>query len=216
MIELNSIKVAYGRTWALRDTSLLLRPGVTGIFGQNGAGKSTLLRVCAGLLRPTSGTVTIDGKPLDMRDEDQRRLLSYAGHETGLYNHLTVAENLELFAGLYGTPTQRAKEVLEHIGLTARANVPVGNLSAGLKRRAAVARAVLHEPKVLLLDEPYANLDDEAAELLSGVVSKWSGGDRYCLIATHGAKRVKSFADAGIILKGGTVVSYRIREDAGV
>lgn len=216
MIELNAIRVAYGRTWALRDMSLLIRPGVTGIFGQNGAGKSTLLRVCAGLLRPTAGNVTIDGRSLDMKDEDQRRLLSYAGHETGLYNHLTVLENLELFAHLYGVSVERANEVLERIGLSDRSNDMVGNLSAGLRRRAAVARAVLHEPKVLLLDEPYANLDDEAADLLSAIVSEWGGGDRYCLIATHGAKRVKSFADAGIILKGGSVVSYRIREGAEV
>lgn len=211
MIELRGLRVTYGRTLALDRIDLDIRPGVTGLFGPNGAGKSTLLRVVAGLLRPSAGTVTIDGSPVDIADETFRRRISYSGHETGLYGHLTVAENLSLFARLYGVGGERVNEVIHEVGLSDRAHDRVASLSAGLKRRAGVARAVLNQPWVLLLDEPYANLDDEAAEQLSDVIKRWNDGSRYALIATHGAKRVKAFAEGGIILQRGNVVSYRAR-----
>jgi ABC-type multidrug transport system ATPase subunit len=99
--------------------------------------------------------------------------------------------------------------MIEQLGLKDRRKTPVRSLSAGFKRRAAVARALLHEPRVLLLDEPYANLDDEASELVSAAVVAWRGPDRIAVVATHGAKKVKAYADAGIILRRGRVISYR-------
>lgn len=215
MIEVAALRVAYGRTIALRDVDLAIRPGVTGLFGQNGAGKSTLLRAIAGLLEPTSGTISLDGRSLSLRDEEARRRLGYAGHRPGLYERLTVIENLRLFGRMYGVTQQRIDETLQLVDLVDRRDDRVSDLSAGLLRRAAVARAILHEPQVLLLDEPYANLDDEAAEAVSETVKAWRGDDRYALIATHGAKRVKPFADAGIILKRGQVISYRVRTEEG-
>lgn len=211
MIILKDLTVIYGRTLALDDISLEIRPGATGLFGPNGAGKSTLLRVLAGLIRTTRGSVSIDGAPIDLRDEGSRGRIGYAGHEPGLYPDLTVVENLELFRSLYGAPARRVDEVIENVGLEERRAVRVRALSAGLKRRAAVARALLHEPDVLLLDEPYANLDDESSDKLSTAIQRWSDGARYALIATHGAKRVKAFADAGIIIQRGRVISYRTR-----
>ncbi|MFP5297492.1 MAG: heme ABC exporter ATP-binding protein CcmA [Actinomycetota bacterium] len=216
MIEVHGLTVTYGRTLALHEMNLQIRPGVTGLFGQNGAGKSTLLRVLAGLRRPSSGYVTIDGEVVDVRDETFRRFIAYSGHEIGLYRHLTVTENLQLFARMYGVSPSRIDEVLEGIGLADRAGSRVGQLSAGLARRASVARALLHEPRLLLLDEPYANLDDEASDKISTMLRAWSGGPGYAIVATHGAKRVKSFADGAIILKRGSVVSYRARIDAEV
>lgn len=216
MIGLKDLTVIYGRTLALDDLSLDIHPGVTGLFGPNGAGKSTLLRVLAGLIRPTRGSVTLDGAPIDLRSEEFRGRIGYAGHEPGLYPDLTVVENLELFRSLYGAPPRRVDEVIESVGLKERRAVRVGALSAGLKRRAAVARALLHEPDVLLLDEPYANLDDDSSDRLSTAVKEWSNGSRYALIATHGAKRVKTFADGGIIIQRGRVISYRVRTAAEV
>lgn len=213
MIELRGVRVAYGRTLALDDLNLPLRPGVTGLFGPNGAGKSTLLRVIAGLLRPDRGTVAIDGHPIDIGDEDVRRQIAYVGHATGLYRHLTVGENLSLFARLYGVDEHRTTEALSSVGLTDRKSSRIDALSAGLKRRAAIARALLTEPKVLLLDEPYANLDDDASEMVSAAIQAWRGEATYAVIATHGAKRVKSFADASLILQHGRAVSYRVRAD---
>ncbi len=216
MIGLGKLTVIYGRTLALDDISLDVRPGVTGLFGPNGAGKSTLLRVLAGLIRPTRGIVSLDGQPVDLTDEAFRGRIGYAGHESGLYPELTVQENLELFRGLYGAPARRVDEVIASIGLEERRAVRVRELSAGLKRRAAVARALLHDPDLLLLDEPYANLDDESSGRVSEAIKGWSASGRYALIATHGAKRVKGFADAGIIIQRGRIISYRVRTEDSV
>lgn len=211
MITLDAITVVYGRTLALDELSIEIGPGVTGIFGPNASGKSTLLRVLCGLLKPTRGRVTFAGTPLTLADESFRHTVGYAGHEPGLYGRLTVGENLDLFARLYGAHEDRAGHLLEQLGIAERAGTPVGELSAGLKRRTSIARALLHEPKLLLLDEPYANLDDEAAELVSEAIQRWSAPDRVGIMATHGAKRVKEFADASLILKRGRPVSYRRR-----
>ena len=211
MIWIEGVRVAYGRTLALDTLELELKPGVTGLFGPNGAGKTTLLRVLAGLLKPTTGSVRMRDMSIDSSSEEFRRRVGYVGHDSGLYPDLTVGENLDLFVRLYGTRPARTNEVLESIGLVHRKDARVAELSAGLKRRAAVARAMLHEPDLLLLDEPYANLDDEAAEMLSDAIMSWRSAHRVCVLATHGAKRVKAYADAGIIIQQGRVISYRVR-----
>jgi heme exporter protein A len=212
VIHANELRVVFGRTVALDSVTFQIGPGITGLFGPNGSGKSTFLRAAAGLLRPVSGGITIDGVAMTPRSEAVRRRIGYAGHQSGLYPHLTVVENLALFARLYGTPAARVDEMLESVGLAGRGSTPVGELSAGLARRASVARALLHEPNILLLDEPYANLDDDAASMVSEAVTSWATPGRYAVIATHGAKRIKGFADAGVILRDGRVVvasSYR-------
>jgi heme exporter protein A len=203
VIRIEGLTVTFGRTVALDSIDLIIEDGATGLFGPNGSGKSTLLRAVAGLLRPTSGNVTIHGN--DVRAEESRRQIGYAGHSAGLYRDLTVAENLELFARLYGVPTSRVNDVLVEFALLGMANVRAGNLSAGIGRRAAVARAMVHEPTVLLLDEPYANVDEEAAELTSSAIREWRGRGRVAIVASHGAKRVKAYADAGVILGDGRV-----------
>jgi heme ABC exporter ATP-binding subunit CcmA len=206
VIVVSSLTVAFGRTIALDGIDVEVPAGITGLFGPNGSGKSTLLRVIAGLQRPTSGTVEIDGLPVSSRDELLRGRIGYSGHAPGLYPHLTMSENLELFARLYGAPTARVEASLEAVGLTARAATYAGDLSAGLKRRASVARALVHDPDLLLLDEPYANVDDDAAEMISAAVREWCTAGKVSLIATHGAKKVKAFAGGGIILRDGRVV----------
>ena len=219
MISVASLTVAFGRTVALDGIDLEVEAGLTGLFGPNGSGKSTLLRVIAGLQRPTAGSVAIDGRPLTLREEPLRRRIGYAGHAAGLYPHLTVAENLELFSLLYGAPAARVGDALEAIGLSGRATTYAGDLSAGLMRRASVARALVHDPDVLLLDEPYANVDDDAAEMVSAAVQEWHSPGKVALIATHGAKKVKAFADGGIILREGRVVvagRYGARERSPV
>ena len=208
-MQLEGLEVAFGRTLALHDVSLVLHPGVTGLFGPNGSGKSTLLSVLAGLTRPTRGAATFGGMAVRSADEAWRRNVGYAGHEPGLYPRLTVAENLELWAKLFDAPVRRVDVMIERLGLGDRRKTPVRSLSAGYTRRVSVARALLHEPAVLLLDEPYANLDDEASAEVSAAIVEWRGPDRIGVVATHGAKKVKAYADAGIILKQGRVVSYR-------
>lgn len=211
MIRIDRVTVVYGRTLALDQLDIEIGPGITGVFGPNASGKSTLLRVLAGLLRPARGRVTFGGAALSLADESFRHIVGYAGHEPGLYARLSVRENLELFARLYGVQEGRVDDLLAQLGISERASTPVADLSAGLKRRASVARALLHEPKLLLLDEPYANLDEEAADLVSRAIQQWAAPGRVGVMATHGAKRVKEFADASLILKRGRPVSYRRR-----
>jgi len=215
LIHLRGLTVSYGTTMALRPTDLTLYEGVTGLFGPNGSGKSTLLRVLAGLLAPSRGSAVLGDTPIRSSDESIRRRMGYVSHSSGLYGRLTVGENLTLFGRLYGVASARVDEVLELLDLNDRRNTPVGHLSAGLKRRAAVARAVLHEPDVLLLDEPYANLDDDASARVSDAVKAWRAPGRAAIIATHGAKRVKTFADASLIVQRGRVISYRRRTETG-
>lgn len=213
-LELHAVGVNFGRTAALREVSLELSGGIAGLFGPNASGKTTLLRVLAGLLRPTSGTVRVFGRPLSTRAEGARGRIGYVGHRSGLYGRLTIMENLELFERLYGV-RDRAAVVLDQLALGERAATPVVELSAGFRRRAAVARALLHEPDLLLLDEPYANLDDEAAEHVSNAVTAWRAPGRCAVIATHGAKKVKRYADAGLILQRGRLIRQGTYEATG-
>jgi heme ABC exporter ATP-binding subunit CcmA len=211
VIVIEDVTMVFGRTVALRNLSLEVGSGITGIFGPNGAGKSTLLRLVSGLARPVAGRIFFDGAPVNSADEDFRGRVGYAGHEPGLYGHLTVRENLELFAQLHGAPLERVVETAHSIELDDRLDVRVRELSAGLKRRAAVARAIVHEPDLLLLDEPYANLDEGSAEAVSAALKAWREPGRVALVATHGAKRLKSFADGSVILQLGRAISHRAR-----
>jgi heme ABC exporter ATP-binding subunit CcmA len=208
VIHVHDVSVFFGRTVALDRVDVELSPGVVGLFGQNASGKSTLLRVLAGLIVPTTGTVDWDGTPTGVGGEEVRSRIGYAGHASGLYLKLSVRENLNLFSRLYGVRSQRVDAVVSALGLGQRSSTPVGELSAGFKRRAGVARALLHEPDLLLLDEPYAHLDDEASEAVSEGVRAWRAPGRTAVIATHGAKRIKQFTDARIVLQRGRVVSH--------
>lgn len=213
MIELRDVTVTFGRTRALRDVTVSIGPGITGLFGSNGSGKSTLLRLLTGLLRPTSGQITIDGDPLDIRDERLRASIGYAGHEAGLYSDLTVRENLELFARLHGASPNDVGSVCDELQLEEVIDAGVGSLSAGTKRRVSVARALVHRPGVLLLDEPYANLDDDASDSVSAAIERWASGGGIGVVASHGAKRVKAYASAGIVLQRGTVSAHGTYSD---
>ena len=209
MIDVRDVTMTFGRTVALDSIHLVIEPGVTGLFGQNGSGKTTLLRAIAGLARPKLGTITVLGVDPSRAGEGFRRGLGYAGHSSGLYARLTLRENLEFFAHMYEAAKSSVDRTIAQLGLGEHADKPVADLSAGNKRRAAVARALLHDPRVLLLDEPYANVDDEAADLISASVKAWRDDpSKICIVATHGAKRVKPYADAGIILQRGHVVKH--------
>ena len=210
MITLEDLDVVFGRTVALDRVAATIGPGITGLFGPNGSGKSTLLRVLAGLLPPSGGRAVVAGRPSHPPGAEIRAIVGYAGHATGLYPDLALGENLALFARLTGAAPDRADEVLEALEISGFAGTRVRTLSAGLKRRAGVARAVLHDPEILLLDEPYANVDDEAAELISTAVVSWWRPGRVAVVATHGAKRVKPYATASMLLRRGRLVSHRV------
>lgn len=196
---------AFGRERVLRGVSLDVPAGAgLAVFGPNGSGKSTLLRVLAGLLRPARGSVVLGGEALDAGPHARRRI-GYVGHEPMLYGGLTVRENLQLYAALYGlaAPRPRIDEVCALLALTRYRETVVGRLSRGLTQRAALARAILHRPAVLLLDEPFAGLDPDAASHLAAHLDEFRGRGGALVLATHQAAEAARTAGEACILAAG-------------
>ena len=171
-IDLVDVGRAYGERVALSGVTLAVEEGETlAVFGANGAGKTTLLRILATLLRPHHGEVKVLGHALPREGWAVRGKIGFLGHDPLLYRDLTARENLEFHARLHGVPFGRIDELLEAVGMRARADDPVHTFSRGMVQRTAVARAVLHGPELLLLDEPLAGLDPGAAALVEPLLS---------------------------------------------
>jgi heme exporter protein A len=172
-LEVEGLTRRYGERDVLSDVSLSLEAGQTlVVFGPNGAGKTTLLRVLATLLRPHEGRVRVLGSELPEESWAVRGRIGVLAHEPLLYRELTVRENLRFHARLHGVVQERVEWLLAAVALDARADEPLRTLSRGMVQRAAIARCVLHEPELLLLDEPYANLDPAAVELVEPLIGR--------------------------------------------
>jgi heme exporter protein A len=201
-IELDGLGRRFGERTALRDVTLTLPAGATlVVLGPNGAGKSTLLRVLAGLLRPHAGTAKVLGRTLPDDGWAVRGRIGLLGHEPLLYRDLTPRENLRFHARLHDVSEDRVEEVLDAVGMSARADDPVAELSRGMVQRVAAARAVLHEPELLLLDEPLANLDPAATALLEPLVGRPSGRTR--VVTSHDPAGGLAGADLALGLRAG-------------
>ncbi|HEY8256147.1 MAG TPA: heme ABC exporter ATP-binding protein CcmA [Gemmatimonadales bacterium] len=196
---------AFGRVTVLRDVDLTLAPGeAVAVAGPNGAGKTTLLRLLAGLLRPTRGDVTILGQRLQ-GDHSVRRNIGFLSHQSLLYDDLTVLENLTFAARLYGVPhpANAARAALDAAGLSARAGDSPGRLSRGLLQRAALARALLHRPRILLLDEPFTALDEPSAARLRETLRSVLAGGGALVLVTHHLAEVWDLATRVAVMVGG-------------
>jgi len=183
----------YGEKRVLRRIDLELpRGGFLVVTGANGAGKTTLLRICAGLAQPTEGTI---------EREASRAQVGYLGHEPLVYRELTALENLELYGRLYRIPERRERigMVLERFGLWEARHERVGSYSRGMTQRLALCRVLLHEPELLVLDEPYSALDEAGAELLDAQLAELRG-ERTFLVSTHDPARVESLASGRLAL----------------
>jgi len=213
VIELAGLARSYGEREALADVSLSLRAGQTlVVFGPNGAGKTTLLRVLATLLRPHAGTVTVLDCKLPADAWRVRGQIGLLGHEPLLYRELTPRENLRYHARLHGVDSNRVEELLTAVGIARRADEPLRTLSRGTVQRAAVARAVLHDPPLLLLDEPRANLDPAAIELVDPLIGSSSGRTR--VITSHDPSGGLAEADLVLGLRDGRPTLLRAAADA--
>jgi heme exporter protein A len=202
VIELEGLTRHFGERTVLRDVSLTLGAGQTlAVLGRNGAGKSTLLRILATLLRPHAGSAKLFGEPLPREGWKVRGRLGLLGHEPLLYRDLTGRENLAYHARLHRVAPERVEQVLADVGMRERADDPVRSLSRGMVQRLTVARAVLHEPELLLLDEPRSNLDPAAGELVEPLIGRSSGVTR--VLTSHDPQAALAEADLVLALSGG-------------
>ena len=212
MLEVEALERRYGERTALQGITVRLEGGQTlAVLGANGAGKTTLLRVLATLLRPHGGRVRVLGAELPGDAWKVHGKVGFLGHEPLLYRDLTGRENLRYHASLHGVAHGRVGEVLAAVGMERRAGEPVRELSRGMVQRLAVARAVLHDPPLLLLDEPRSHLDPAAAELLEPLIGRASGRTR--VLVTHDVEAGLAEADLALGLRRGRQV-FAARVDA--
>ncbi len=191
-IELEAVGRAYGDRVVFRGLSLTVPEGTTlAVLGPNGAGKTTLLRMLATLLRPHAGTLRVLGATIPRDGHRVRGRLGFVAHEPLLYRDLSARENLRFHARLHRVGFERVEALLEHVALTLRADEPLRTFSRGMVQRVAICRAVLHEPELLLLDEPYANLDARAVELVEPLLSR----SPTRVLVSHDAAAARAVAD---------------------
>lgn len=215
MINVHDLTKSFGPRAALAGVTLSVKAGesVT-LVGLNGAGKTTLLRILATLARPTGGSMHIAGLDPAKNGEQARRLIGFLSHHTLLYDDLTAEQNLNFYAQMYdlGDASTRITDLLEQVGLTARRRDLVRTFSRGMQQRLSVARAVLHRPQVLLLDEPYTGLDPNASQALTGLLTTLAGEGCTILLTTHNLERGLAVGGRVIVLAAGHIVYDEYRE----
>ena len=215
-IAASAVTKLFGRRVAVAGVDLSLDAGTTlALFGPNGAGKTTLLRLLAGVLKPTSGTVRIAGVDARAR-ADARARIGLISHHSMLYAALTPLENVEFSARLYGVaePRQAAFDALDSMQLGEHARVPSRTLSRGLLQRVSIARAIVHRPAVLLLDEPYSGLDAGGAAALTRLLQSLSASGATMVIVTHNVAEGLALATHAAIMNEGRFVRYEERTGA--
>ena len=207
-IEAVGLTRRYGSARALKGLSLTIPwDQRVAVLGPNGAGKTTFLRILATLARPTSGRVEVGGLPLPEQAAAVRRHVGLVAHQTFLYDELTVRENLQFYGRLYRVADLRTRVdlLIERVGLAQRVDARVRTLSRGLQQRASLARAVLHDPPILLLDEPETGLDVAGVDLLAELMWDTAGRRRTVLLTTHNLERALELADRIVVLVDGKV-----------
>ncbi len=208
-LQATNISRRFGSTIALDQVELeLLRGQRVALLGPNGAGKSTLLRVLSLRMGPSAGEVIVGGYDARHDPNPARRLIGAVGQRPGLYEELTPRENLRLAGRLYGIleAETRISQLLATVGLSHVADQPVRTLSRGMQQRVAISRAILHEPLVLLLDEPETGLDALAQLWLAGLMEEWASRGRAVLMATHQLEWAAKIADGTLVMKDGRIV----------
>ncbi len=205
-IETRGLRKSFGGLPVLRGLDFTLAPGeAVALFGPNGAGKTTLLRLCATLLRPTGGAVKIFGVGSGDGNPDVRRRIGFLSHQSFLYPDLTPVENLSFYARMFrvGDAPRRVAELIEQVGLMGWANRPVRTLSRGLEQRCALARAMLHQPDLLLLDEPFTGLDVDASATLRAVLTAAHERGAALVMTTHDVAQGLASCRRAVILARG-------------
>jgi len=216
MIDVKGLVKTFGPKPVLRGLDFQVSRGeFVALLGPNGAGKTTFLRILATLARPRLGLVRIAGFQLPGEAAAVRRRLGVVSHQPLLYGDLTAEENLHFFGRMYGLAglPARVKEVLELVGLYPRRRDLVRQFSRGMQQRLAIGRSVLHEPQLLLFDEPHTGLDQEASAMLDGVLREIASGGRTVVMTTHDLTRAADLADRIDILSKGAIATSVRREE---
>jgi len=214
MLELTSINRSFGARRVLHDVSFTVKRGrMTGFVGGNGAGKTTTMRVILGVLAPESGTVTLDGEPLTA---SARTSFGYMPEERGLYPKMPVAEQITYLGRLHGMSTEEAKKstysLLERLGLGERTTDTVESLSLGNQQRAQIAAALVHDPEVLVLDEPFSGLDPIAVEVVLNVLKDFAAKGAPVLFSSHQLDIVERLCDDLVVIADGEIRASGSRE----
>lgn len=208
VVDLRDVVVLLGRFPALAGTTLTVSAGESVLLqGANGAGKSTLLRLCAGLLRPESGSASILGINLFKDRASVRPQVGYVGHASMLYDDLTVAENLRFWARAAGVPEDQERAAGQRMGIDGRLyDVPVKSLSAGQRRRTALAVAAARRPQLWLLDEPHAGLDQDGRDIVDELITDAAAAGGAVMVASHELDRVQPVVQRIVTITGGLAV----------
>ena len=215
-LEITKLKKNYGLKPVLRGVNLAIEQGQRmALLGANGAGKTTLLRILAGLAEPDEGQVCIDGLDSAHDAQQVRRLIGFVAHQPYLYDNLTALENLLFFGRMYAVKQrkERATMLLERVGLLKRANERTSVLSRGQAQRLALARALLHSPRLLLLDEPDTGLDEEGIALLEAILDEHARDGGTLLFTTHQFEHALQWSDHIALLSGGRMAYARETRD---
>ena len=207
-VVVSGLRKGFGDWPVLWDLDLTVEWGqFLVIFGANGVGKTTLLKILSTQARPDAGEVWVGGIERNQDARAVRKLIGVAPHRSLLYEDMTCQENLKFFARLYRIPDveRRIGEVLDMMGLKGRRNSKAGTLSNGMQKRLSIARAVLHDPRILLMDEPEAGLDQEALDMLGALLEGWSADGRSVVMTTHNVEQGLAWGDRVAILSGGRI-----------
>ncbi len=219
MIKIHKLVKTFGQRVVLRGLDLTIEEGdfVT-LLGANGAGKTTLVHIVASLSKPTAGDIFINSYRLRDSASQLRRFIGLVSHKTLLYRDLTANQNLRFYARMYDVPDPagRIKTVLQQVGLWGRQHDPVRTYSRGMQQRLAIARAILHNPPILLLDEPDTGLDQHAADMLGHLLSAVGASQRTVLMTTHNLERGLSLGNRLIILAKGKIAYDTPRQEVSM
>ena len=216
MIQVSGLVKQFGPFVALREVDFRVEPGeFVSLMGPNGAGKTTLLRILSTLSRPTRGTVTIAGHTLPKGADKARRHIGFLSHQPLLYGELSAEENLRFFARMYDVngAERHIDALIDQVGLAERRHDRVRTFSRGMQQRLSIARVLLHDPRVVLLDEPFTGLDPDASDQLSATLRRLQDGQRAVVMTTHDLDRGLALSDRALLIARGRLAYTANRDE---